>query len=423
MSARLWQEPSAAKSAADQVTAGELFRDREFRLYLIGQATSGLGNALSSVALIFAVLSISHSAGSLGLVLLASRLPGVVLSLAGGVIADRWPRQRVAAAADLTRTALQACTGALLLSGTATILALVLLQTLTGGANVIFGPAANALLAGVAPRGQVRRANSLLGTTTAVAQTAGLALSGALVAIAGPSASFLVDSATFAVSSVCLTLVRTRAVTAQERRGVLRDLRDGWDAAVARGWVVVYAVHLTVINVLTVCPLFVLGPVIAERLGGAPAWSAIALGYAVGNIAAAQITFRWAPRRPVLAAVTTSTALAPLLALLGLAAPIWLLTPAAFLAGMQSTLYNTLINSTLQSNLPNELLGRVGAVARIGSTLLVPIGMGLAGVLATSIGASTVLIAAAVIVVAAAAAAACCPAGYARLGLNTVRVT
>jgi Major Facilitator Superfamily len=422
VSSQLWREPSAAEDGADQVTAGELFRDREFRLYLIGQTTSGVGSALSSVALIFAVLSISRSASSLGLVLLASRLPGVVLSMAGGVIADRWPRQRVAATADLARTVLQACTGALLLSGNATILALVLLQTLAGGANVIFGPAANALAAGVAPRGQLRRANSLVGTSAAVAQTAGLALSGALVAIACPGASFLIDSATFAVSSLCLTLVRTRAVPVRGGRGMLRELREGWDAATARGWVVVYAVHLTVINVLTLCPLFVLGPVIAERLGGAPAWSAIALGYAVGNIAAAQLTFRWAPRRPVLAAVTTSTALAPLLALLGLAAPIWLIAPAAFLAGLQSTLYNTLINSTLQSNLPDELLGRVGVVARIGSTMLVPVGMGVAGVLATNIGASTVLTAAAVIVVAAAAAAACCRAGYAQLGLNRVPV-
>ncbi len=420
MSSQLWRGPSAAQGAADQVTARALFRDREFRIYLIGQTTSGIGSALASVALIFAVLSISHSASSLGLVLLASRLPGVVLSLAGGVIADRWPRQRVAATADLTRTALQACTGALLLSGDATILTLVLLQTLTGGANVIFGPAANALVAGVAPFGQVRRANSLLATTTSIAQTAGLALSGALVAIAGPGASFLVDSATFAVSSVCLILVRTRVVPVRDGRGMFRDLRDGWDAAIARGWVVVYAVHLTVINVLTLCPLFVLGPVVAERLGGAPAWSAIALGYAVGNIAAAQITFRWAPRRPVLAAVTTSTGLAPLLALLGLAAPIWLIAPAAFMAGLQSTLYNTLIDSTMQSNLPDELLGRVGVVARIGSTLLVPIGMGLCGVLATNIGAATVLLAAAIIVLAAAAAAACCPAGYARLGLNRI---
>jgi hypothetical protein len=63
------------------------------------------------------------------------------------------------------------------------------------------------------------------------------------------------------------------------------------------------------------------------------------------------------------------------------------------LAGAQSTIYNTLLTSTLQSNLPGDTLGRASAITGFGSTLLVPLGMGLAGVAAGAVGASAFLLA------------------------------
>jgi MFS family permease len=419
MSAQPRSTPPAADHAAGQIRLGELLSDRAFALYLAGQTTSGAGGALSSVALVFAVLSISRSASSLGLVLLASRLPGIVLTLAGGIIADRWSRQRIAVCADVTRTGLQALTGALLLSGHATVLALAGLQVLSGGASAIFSPAAGALAAGVAPRGQIRRASSLLGITTAVAQTGGLAISGVIVALAGPGSSFLIDSATFAVSSLTLALIPDTAATSSQRRTVLRDLRDGWGVVSAHRWLLVYAAHETVLNVLALSPFFVLGPLIAKQhLGGAPAWSAIALGYVVGNLTAAHITYHWSPRRPVLAALLISAALGPLLALLGLHAPLWLIVAAAVLAGAETTIYNTLLSSALQSNLPSDTLGRATAITGIGSSLLVPAGMGLAGILADALGVSTVLIAGAGLIIAATAICASMPSTHALLHLS-----
>jgi hypothetical protein len=258
-----------------------------------------------------------------------------------------------------------------------------------------------------------------LGITTAVAQTGGLALSGVIVALAGPGTSFLIDSATFAVSSITLALIPARATAPAQRQAVVRELRDGWRVVVDRGWLIVYAAHETVLNVLALSPFFVLGPLIAKQhLGGAPAWSAIALGYVVGNLAAAHVTYHWAPQRPVITALLISAWLAPLLALLGLHAPIWLIVPAACLAGVQSTVYNTFLTSTLQSNLPDNLLARATAITGIGSTLLVPVGMGLAGLAAAAIGASAVLIAGAVLVITATAISACLPATYERLSLD-----
>ena len=410
---------ASSPDATGDVTLRTFLRDRSFALYLVGQTTSGAGSALSAVALVFAVQAISHSASSVGLVMLASRLPGVVLTLAGGVAADRWSRRRIVVCTDAVRTALQATTGILLVSGHATVALLAALQLVAGGASACFAPAASALAAGVAPRGQVRRAGSLLAMTTAIAQTGGLALSGVIVALAGPGTSFLIDAATFATSTVTLALVRAPATVAPPAQALLHDLRAGWRAVVSRRWLVVYAVHVTTLNLLALSPFFVLGPIVARtRLGGAPAWSAIALGYALGNLAAAHVTYRWAPRRPLLAAVVLNVGLAPLLALLGLGAPLWLLVPAALLAGGQATIYNTLITSARQCNLPADILGRASAITGIASTVLVPVGMGLAGVVAGAVGISTVLLGGAVVVLTLAMACASLPATRTALALE-----
>jgi hypothetical protein len=405
--------------ATGQITLRGLLADRAFALYLIGQATSGAGSALSSVALVFGVLSISHSASSVGLVLLASRLPGIGLSLAGGVIADRWPRKWITVACDAIRTASQAIAGALLLTGHATVLEIAALQVVFGGASAMFAPGANALLAGVAPRGHIRRAGSLLGIITAVTQIGGLAVAGLLVAVAGPGTSLLIDAATFAMSSLTLACIPATAPAPPKARSVAADLREGWQTFRAHRWLAIYTVHETTLDVLVLSPFFVLGPVIAKAdLGGAPAWSVVVLGYIVGNLIASNVTYRWAPSRPVLAAFLVDVALAPMVALIGLAAPIWLIVPAALLAGAATTIYNTLLGTTVQANLPDHTLGRATAITNIGSTIFVPLGMGLAGIVAGAIGTSTVMLGGTAAILITTAGCILSPASHATLRLD-----
>jgi len=105
------------------VHASELFgalRERRFRLLWLGQATSTLGDGLVPVALAFAVIeTLNGSATDLGIVLAAQTLPLVVFVLAGGVWADRLPRQMVMLASDVIRCVIQATLAVLLLSGRA----------------------------------------------------------------------------------------------------------------------------------------------------------------------------------------------------------------------------------------------------------------------------------------------------------------
>ena len=70
-----------------------------------GQATSAIGDAMTPVALVFAVLHATGSAGDLGIVLAAYTLAHAVFILAGGVWGDRLERRLVMLACDLIRAA------------------------------------------------------------------------------------------------------------------------------------------------------------------------------------------------------------------------------------------------------------------------------------------------------------------------------
>ena len=87
--------------------AGEMFgalKERQFRLLWLGQATSTLGDGLVPVAVAFAVIkTLDRGPTALGIVLAAQAVPVVVFVLAGGVWADRLPRQMVMLASDVVR--------------------------------------------------------------------------------------------------------------------------------------------------------------------------------------------------------------------------------------------------------------------------------------------------------------------------------
>ena len=93
----------------------DALRERQFRLLFTGQIVSLFGDALTGVALAFAVLGIG-SATDLGYVFAAKTVPLVGFLLVGGVFADRLPRRAVMLVADVVRFGAQGAVAVLVLT-------------------------------------------------------------------------------------------------------------------------------------------------------------------------------------------------------------------------------------------------------------------------------------------------------------------
>jgi MFS family permease len=379
-------------------------REREFRLFFTGQLVSLLGDAVTPFALAWAVLDLTGSARDLGFVIAAKTAPLVVFLLVGGVYADRLPRRGVMLTADVARMAVQAATAALLVSHTARVWELIVLQAFAGTGTAFFNPASTGLTPMTVSAGRLQEANALRGMSTGLTQFAGPALAGILIVTVGPGYALAIDAASFGVSAFYLARLRLPLHVGLPPQSFARDLLDGWRDFAARTWVWLIVVSASLGNMMSSVWLVLAAVWIKDGHGGAGAWTAILVVSAIGALAAAAMALRLRPRRPLLLASVAVVPNASPIIVLALMLPWETLVVTGLVTGFGNMIFNTLWETTLQQRVPPTSLSRVSAYDWFGSLLGQPLGLALAGVAAAGIGMGrTLWIAAAVDLVAVAA--------------------
>jgi hypothetical protein len=382
-----------------------LLRDRRFAFLLSTRTVSTLGASFAPVALAFGVLGLPGATPTtLSVVLAAEALPLVAFLLVGGVIADRLPRWKVMAAGDAGNAVAFAAAAAMLITGWAPVWALVLAAAVSGISTATLFPAMTGIIPDVVPADRLQTGNALLGFGTNVARVTGLVASGAAVVLLGGGAALAVSAGMFTVAAVIVTGLRkprgdAQVDTGESRHSVIQDLREGWREFASRQWLWVVVLQFSVLVMAVQAAHGVLGPVVAkESLGGAPAWSAVLAGEAVGMIAGVAVALRLRPRRPILVAtVLTGPAALPYL-LLGLGAPLWTVVAGAFVQGICFDVFGVLWQTTMQREIPPAALSRVSSYDALGSLMFGPIGLLWAGPAAVLIGPRPALVGCAVIV-------------------------
>ena len=370
--------------------------ERPFRLLWIARTGSSLGDALVVVAIPFAVLRIGGSATGLGVVLAAYTLGRAAFVMAGGVWADRLPRRAVMIGADLIRFGTQAATAAILFAHALQVWELAALQATAGAAGGFFVPASTALLPRTISAGRLQQANALISLSQSATNIFGPALSGAIVALAGPAWVFAIDAGTFLFSVAFLFALRVADRLAAARKRFLHDLADGWHEVRRVRWLTAGFLGFALGNV-GIGMYLVLGPLVArEHLGGAAAWGVILTAGAIGGVVGGLFAYRFRPQRPVATAFGVwSLGIAPVLALVP-PLPVVAIMGANALFSAAVILGNTLWETSMQREVRPDRLARVGSIDWMLSLCLMPAGQALAGPLTGQLGVrGTLLLAAA----------------------------
>ena len=375
-------------------------QEKPFRFQFLANASSTIGDNLVPVALAFAILGVTGSATDLGLVLAARTVALVLFLLVGGVWADRIPRQRLMMASDLGRATTQGVLGALLISGHAELWHFFVLETSNGAATAFFRPAEVGLTPKTVTRERLQQANALLSLTHSSAGILGPAVAGVLVATLGAGWALSLDAATFVISAFFLTRIKLPPSAQKvEPSTFFADLAAGWGEVRSRSWVWISILNFMTFQLLALPAFFVLGPFIADRsLGGASAWATVLVLAGVGSIIGDLLALRVKSGRPLRLAFLSMLLAPPVLVLLGLEAPVWMIAAAALLWGISMTYFNTIWFTVLQEHIPDRSLSRVSSYDWLGSTALRPLGFAMAGPLAASVGDAEMLIGIALII-------------------------
>ena len=182
-----------------------VFRNSNFSRLWTGQLVSTMGTALTSLAASILVFRVTNSAMSVGLMLMATAAPSLLVGLFAGVLVDRFDRQWIMITADLIRAVLVFLIPFLV---PLNIVWLYIIVMLTSAIGQFFDPAHESVLPEVASERELAAANSLMAISAFGSTAIGFAASGLIASAADIRWAFYLDAVSFLFSAVCIFLPR-----------------------------------------------------------------------------------------------------------------------------------------------------------------------------------------------------------------------
>jgi MFS family permease len=375
----------------DPVPVEKSLWSTNFRLYVGARTTSMLGDGMLPVALSVGVLAAGHGITGVGYALGAWMAALTLFMLAGGVLADRFTPRRMMVLADVVRLVVQSAMALAFVFGSPGLPTIVVLQFVSGAATALFQPGVASMIPKIAT--DVQRANGVLRISEALAGILGPALAGVLVSAFGPGTVFFLYAATYGISAVCLVALRLEPVLATKTaQSYWRQLVEGWHDFRSRNWL------WGVIAIWLVYGCFVPGvslPVAAELVIADHGSTALGIGMAAfgaGGVLGGALAMRTKPSRPLFAgslgwALFVAYPLVP-----SLRPPELVLYAGWLVAGFGLAYWQVLWSTTVQTQIPEELLNRVYAYDVSGSLLALTLGRSLAGPLAELVGSRQLMV-------------------------------
>jgi MFS family permease len=367
-------------SAPPRLRVLQALRHRDFRLLWAGQTVSQIGDAAFVVALGWRAFTLTHKSSSLGIVLMVESLGLVATLLIGGVLADRHSRKLLLIGSDGARAIVIAGLALVDASGHLSFGLLIGFVALHGLGSGLFQPAFGGILPLLVEEPSLGSANALVGISRQAAFVVGPALAGSIYALAGSSAIFGTDAASFVASAAFLLFARPRVYERGPHEALRRELTTGFRYVVKVPWLWITIGTFSLVLLVGYAAFQVLLPKLVEQKwnGGVGSYGLLFTLQGVGMVIGGVVLGQTAPtrRRGVLIysllAVNWSFA-----ALLGLSP--WFGGAAAlqigrgFCIGFAITLWDTMV----MQRVPQQMLSRVISMDWFGSLGLLPAGLGI----------------------------------------------
>ncbi|GAB3950004.1 MFS transporter [Kribbella albertanoniae] len=361
-----------------------VLRHRDVRLFITSRFVSILGSTIAPVALVFAVLDVSPSPSSVGIVLAARSIPNIVFLLVGGVISDRLPRHLVILVANTISGLTQALAAVLVLTGHATIWQLAAIEAVNGAASAFVMPAMAGVLPAIVSKSDLPQAMAISGFARSAAMIGGGAVAGVIVGLTGPGIGLAVDAVTFLLAAALISRLKLPPVVRQAS-SMITDLREGWSEFASRQWVWVVVLAFGLLNVLYTACYQTLGPVIADRTFGRAGWGVVSACFGAGLVIGGLLMLRLKPRYPLRAGMAGMLLGAPMILCLALFPHVITVAVAAFVMGLGFEIFGIGWETALGQHVPLDKLSRVSSYDMLGSYIANPVGQLTVGYVAAAL--------------------------------------
>ena len=366
--------------------------ERDFRLYFFGQAVSLIGTWVQQVAMSWIAYRVTGSAFLLGLIAFSGQIPILLLAPVGGLLADRLDRRKLLAAVQVVAMTVAACLGYLSYTQNFSAWALIVASTVLGVSSAIEMPTRQAfILQTIHDRSHATNAIALNSLAFNGARVVGPAMAGAVLALIGETACFVVNAVSYLAAIYTLLVMRPRAMDPHRRKGSLREALQYIKHFAPARWllITVAAASFCVAPMMTFMPVYAKdvfhgGPDTLGILMGASGMGAVLAGlYLASRTTIIGLGARIGASCMVIGVASLAFSYNTLL-LVAL--------PILLMSGTSTILTITASNMVLQHLVPEHLRGRVMALFTMSFFGMLPLSALIAGGLAHVVGVQPVFL-------------------------------
>ena len=208
-------------------TTFSVFRSRTFTVLWFGQLISSIGSSLTLLAASILVFRETGSALSVGLMLIATSGPTILIGLFAGVFVDRSNRKTVLIVADILRAIIIFLIPVLI---PINIAWLYIIVALSSGITQFFDSAHASVLPEIASDEELSAANAFMAVSSVGSTMFGFAAAGFIVSNLSVEWAFYIDGASFLLSAIFVSFVRLPVMSISEDTSIgaiFDNLKDG----------------------------------------------------------------------------------------------------------------------------------------------------------------------------------------------------
>ncbi len=392
-------QPVADEETAAPMPQGALrktfqaFHYRNFRLMWSGAFTSTTGAFVQEVAQSWLVYALTNDPFLLGFTVFLNNGPILLLSLFGGVAADRMDRRKLLIGSQLVQMTSALALAGLIWTDQILIWHILVAAFFTGLGQAFGGPAYQALIPSLVDRKDVPNAIALMSIQFNLAGVVGRAIGGVAFEVLGAGWCFGINAFSFLAVIVTLLLLPCSYVPSKKQSHVLHSLREGLGFTFGNK-AMFSLVVMAVATAFLAFPLMPLLPVFARdiyNLGPAGYSQLAALFGAGGVVGALWVAFMGNRENKGLRALVMQVVLGFATLAFGLVTNLWMAALLLPIVGAAVLAAFTSITSLVQLLAPEDMRGRIMSVYNMAFRGSMAVGPPVAGYLARSLGVQAVV--------------------------------
>lgn len=248
-----------------KVNTFRAFRSLNYTLYFTGRSVSQFGTWMQRTAVVWVVYTITHSAFMLGLTIFAEQFPAFLLSVFGGIAADRYDRYKIIKITQVASMIQASLLAILMITGHRVVWEILALSVMLGIINAFDIPARQSMIHEVLyDKADLPNALSLNSAMASLATLLGPAISGIILEKFGAGICFFINAASFGGVILSLTFMKLPPFVAlQAKKRILTELVEGFSYLKKTPAIGLVILVLAIVSIL-VLPYNTLLPVFAK---------------------------------------------------------------------------------------------------------------------------------------------------------------